>query len=289
MTTNQPSDSALDRMLRAHDVAEPDPAATRARLDARLAELPVNASASATSTVPPRRKGVRRVAWLAAAAAAATTAYLLLPGPGQGNAYATWTATPQALADRDRATAVEECRDAQSGPFWDRNGNGPEEFDPAAASVALAERRGDLVAVLLRDEGPMKDYSGFCVVSLKPGATSGEVESMGVAGSVGGPPSVAPADSFFEGSMSQSGEGDELISMVDGVAGADVVALTLHAGDLSVEATVENGRYAAWFPGRIFPDGELPPSGQGGPEPMITYDLTLADGTIIRDAQPSRP
>ena len=285
MTTNQPSDAALDRMLRAHDVAEPDPAATRARLDARLAELP----ATVTSATPRTRNRVRRVVWLAAGVAAATTAYLLLPGPGQGNAYATWTATPQALADRDRATAVEECRDAQSGPFWDRNGDGPEEFDPVAASVALAERRGDLVAVLLRDEGPMKDFSGFCVVALKPGASSGRVESMGVAGSVGGPPSVAPADSFFEGSMSQSGEGEGLISMVDGVAGSDVVALTLHTGDLSVQATVENGRYAAWFPGRIFPDEELPPSGQGGPEPMITYDLTLADGTVIRDAQPSRP
>lgn len=89
--------------------------------------------------------------------------------------------------------------------------------------------------------------------------------------------------------MSQSGEGESLISMVDGPVGTQVTALTLHAGDLTVEATIEGGRYAAWFPGRIFPDLDWGPSGQGGPEPMITYDLTVSDGTVVRDAQPSRP
>lgn len=45
----------------------------------------------------------------------------------------------------------------------------------------------------------------------------------------------------------------------------------------------------AWFPGPIFPDEPLPPSGEGGPVPVITYDITLTDGTVITDAEPSDP
>lgn len=163
----------LDRMLRAHDPAA-SPAARaeaddlRARLDARLDELP----SAATESVPrsPARFG-RRAVGLVAAAAAVSTAYLLLP-VGQTNAYATWTATPQAVAERDAEVAVQECRDAMSGPFWSRSAGGPEEFDPIAATVMLTERRGDVVSVLLWDEGPMKEFAGSCLVELEPGASS---------------------------------------------------------------------------------------------------------------------
>lgn len=290
------NDTTLTRMLRAHDPAASPEArveagAHRARLDARLAELPARDGVGGRSERPVSRRQtvLRRVAWLAAAAAAVSGAYLLLPGPGQGSAYASWTATPQALADQDRATAAQECRDAHRGPFWSRVGGGPEEFDPQAATVGLAERRGDLVAVLLQDQGPMKDFTGFCVVALEKGASDGRVTGHGVAGATGGPPSLAPADGFVEGSMSQSGTGDELMSMVAGPVGEDVVGLTMHADGLSVEATIEDGTYAAWFPGRIFPDRDWGPSGQGGPEPMITYDVTLRDGTVVKDAEPSMP
>lgn len=283
-------DDPLDRLLRAHDVAPSDTTALREQLDARLGDLTTAGSMPPTSiTAAPSRRRLTpaRVGALVAAAAAAAMALTMLPGPGSGNAYASWTATPQAVADRDRDTAVQECRDALRGPFWARSEGGPEQFDPQAATVALAERRGELVSVLLRDEGPRKEYSAFCVVTLKQGATSGTVEGHGLGGAVGGPPSVAPADGFLEGAMSQSGE--DPISMIDGAVGPDVTTLTIHAGELSVQATIEDGRYAAWIPGRIFPDQEPGPSGQGGPEPILTYDLTLTDGTTITNAQPARP
>ena len=294
MTTDRSStdDRDLDLALRAHDVAPADVSPLRARLDARLADLdrdgahsPVTPISAASSRR--RRVTLARAAGLVAAASVGALAITFLPGPGDGNAYASWTATPAAVAGRDAAVAVQECRDAMRGPFWARQEGGPTEFDPQAATVALTERRGDLVSVLLRDEGPLKEFSGFCVVTLEPGASSGSVEGHGLGGAVGGPPAVAPDDGFLEGSMSQSGE--DPISMVDGAVGAGVVGLTLHAGELSVEATLDGGRYAAWIPGRIFPDEELPPSGQGGPEPILTYDLHLADGTVITDAQPARP
>ena len=279
----------LDRMLRAHDPAA-SPAARaeaddlRARLDARLDELP----SAATESVPrsPARFG-RRAVGLVAAAAAVSTAYLLLP-VGQTNAYATWTATPQAVAERDAEVAVQECRDAMSGPFWSRSAGGPEEFDPIAATVMLTERRGDVVSVLLWDEGPMKEFAGSCLVELEPGASSGKVHGTAVGGATGGAPSLPPVDGFLEGSMSQDGM-DDPISMLTGRVGADVVGLTVHADGVTAEASIDNGLYAVWFPGRVFPDEPLPPSGEGGPEPMITYDLTLSDGTVITDAQPALP
>jgi hypothetical protein len=74
-----------------------------------------------------------------------------------------------------------------------------------------------------------------------------------------------------------------------GAVGEEVAGVTIHAGSLAVEASVQNGRYAAWWPGPAFEGGPPEPSGKGGPEPILTYDLTLTDGTVIRDAQPTLP
>ena len=61
------------------------------------------------------------------------------------------------------------------------------------------------------------------------------------------------------------------------------------SGTLTAKASVQNGRYAAWWPGPAFESGPPMPSGKGGPEPILTYDLTLTDGTVIQDAQPALP
>lgn len=68
-----------------------------------------------------------------------------------------------------------------------------------------------------------------------------------------------------------------------------MTGVTIHAGDLNVQASVANGRFAAWWPGPAFASGPVEPSGRGGPRLNLTYDLTLADGTVIQGAQPTRP
>ena len=84
--------------------------------------------------------------------------------------------------------------------------------------------------------------------------------------------------------MSEFG-GDPTVSMTAGPVGPGVVGVTLHSHGHAVEATLSNGRYAAWWPGPLF--GEFHgPSGEGGPEPEITYDLTYSDGTVARDVTP---
>jgi hypothetical protein len=79
-------------------------------------------------------------------------------------------------------------------------------------------------------------------------------------------------------------------SFVDGKVGPDVAALTIHAFGQAVETSIKDGTYAAWWPGQAFDLSErLPPSSEGGPEPQLTYDVTLTDGTVLTDVAPSRP
>ena len=285
-------DHTLDRVLCTHDVAEPDTTDLRRRLDARLDDIVADHAVvqSAPPTRAPRAGGHvtrRRFTGFAAAAVAAAATVFLLPGSDTNTAYASWTATPQTLATQDRDVAEQECRDTMRGPWYYRKEK--DGFNADTATLALAERRGDLVAVLLRDQGPTKDLSGFCVVELKQGASSGKVRDAGSAGALGGPPSIALPNSFVEGSMSQSGDDDELISMVDGPVGENVASLTIHAGEFTIEASLGNGRYAAWWPGRTFVDEDPGPSGEGGPEPILTYDVTLKGGTEIKDATSTPP
>lgn len=107
---------------------------------------------------------------------------------------------------------------------------------------------------------------------------------MGIGGSTG-PALKAPATRYTQGAVSQF----HGASITDGAAGETVTGVTIHAGALTVQATVENGRYAAWWPGPAFQSGPPERSGKGGPRLNLTYDLTLTDGTVIHNAQPTRP
>jgi hypothetical protein len=70
------------------------------------------------------------------------------------------------------------------------------------------------------------------------------------------------------------GEDEEWVSSVDGHVGSDVTGVTVHTPiGTDVEASVANGRFAAWWP-------SAKPSSEN-PEVMgtWTYTVTLADGT----------
>lgn len=168
----------------------------------------------------------------------------------------------------------------------------------APLTVRLAERRGDYVAMLLTgtsSDGPTSvEASVSCVGLLLTGGT--EVEDLSSGASGGGGLALPEAGGFTEGAMSQFtmggglfGKGDPA-SFVDGKVGPDVAALTIHAFGQTVETSIKDGTYAAWWPGQAFDLSEpLPPSGEGGPEPQLTYDVTLTDGTVLTDVAPSRP
>lgn len=224
----------------------------------------------------------RKLIWVPVVAVAVAVGSIVIP-PGRGGsatAYASWTSTPSAVAARDLEAVTQACRDQ----IAELEAHGPR-IDAATIPVAIAERRGDFVAVLLQLDNP--DYSVSCVATNRPG--SSDVDDLhAAAGGSSGPAPIPPAGRITQGGVSQMGD-QPPASFTNGSAGAGVVGVTIHAGPQVITATVKNGRYVAWWPGKAFADGPHQPSGQGGPAVILTYDVTLSDGTIKTNVSPALP
>ena len=263
--------TAYDPALRSLDAAVGAPdEAHRRRAEARLERIVATPTAAAPAAVRRRRTPRRLGLVTALAAAIAIGAFALRDTGDSGVAYASWTAVPSPVATHDLDTVVRACRD---------------QLDEGDMPVTLAERRGNFVAVLFHENNP--DLSGSCVAWNPPG--SNQVDHVDTAvGGAGGPAWTPPAGRITQGAISQYG-GDQPASFTDGAVGHGVVGVTIHAGAQTITATVKNGRYAAWWPGRAFSDGPTEPSGQGGPEPILTYDVRLADSTLKKNVAPALP
>jgi hypothetical protein len=214
---------------------------------------------------PPARRRPGRWVLIPVAVAALAVALVVLPwGRGGGRAYATWTPVPVALTPAETDLVGSACKKEIRGYM-----------DLQQATLALAERRGEYVAMLYRTDKP--DNSAFCLSHNLPGTD--DVDDLSTAAGGGsGPAELAPPGTFTQGALADFGEA----SITDGAAGADVAALTVHAGEFTTQATVRGGRWVAWWPG---PAIEWIGN---GPETrdLMTYDLTLKDGTVIPAAQP---
>lgn len=273
-----------DPALRSLDAAAaPLTAEERERAGATLERIvatePTSGAPRPSAPAPVRRAWGRLVLVPAAALALIVGSVVLQGVGGDQAAYASWTATPTSVTGDDLDAAESACRDELDHLYADS-------IDADRAKLALAERRGNYVAVLYRTDVP--DMAGHCLVRNPPGSADADVFDSAAAGG-SGPAPKAPPRSFTQGAISGPGVGYEGFSITDGAVGEGVTGVTIHAGALTVEASVQNGRYAAWWPGPAFEGGPPEPSGQGGPEPILTYDLTLTDGTVIRDAQPALP
>jgi hypothetical protein len=270
-----PTDSALrslDAAVATLTVGEQKRAA--ATLERIVATTPSILTGHAPAPVPPRWSR-RRLVLLPTAALAVIVGSLVLQGLGGGNtAYASWTATPTAVTSDDLDAAAAACREKLGG-----RGSS---IDMDRARLVLAERRGEIVAVLYRTEDP--DLSGSCLVHQPLASPDADVLDDAVGGN-SGPALKAPARGFTQGAISSSNEA----SITDGAVGEGVTGVTIHAERFTVNASVQNGRYAAWWPGTAFASGPFGPSGNGKPGPILTYDLTLTDGSVIHNAQPTRP
>lgn len=209
----------------------------------------------------PRRRRTRLLVpvGLVGAAGVAMSA-LLLSG---GSALASWTPTPELLSPTETSAAAGTCR-ADLGIL-------------ASGEPALvAERRGKWTYVLLSDS----KGEGSClmrndVVGHDPGPHE-------VFGDYDADPGAAPTvarDRIVEmGSTATSvDEGwlreDGWLTWTYGYAGSDVTGVTVHTPlGFDVEASVDNGRFAAWWP-------SVKPSSKN-PDVMgaWSYTVTLADG-----------
>ena len=307
-----------DTPLRTLDVAPAAlTAAERERAEALLerivAEVPAPSPAPARRGVEPvrsrptaRPRRPRRLLVAPLVVLAVAAVLVLAPGPGSGRAaYASWTPVSTAVGDRSLGAATSECRRRSLDDAYLVDGENP--FDPRGARQVLAERRGDFVLVV--HWSPTTDMVVRCVVHNPPGTD--DVDSFDLA-STGGGGTVAPAAGTFspKGITDGTGSAQERDawwlpwsdwlrgflddqhpfrgSTVDGLVGEGVIGVTVHAGAYTVQATVDHGKYVAWWPG---PALRCAPQETGvlRCDPIMTYDLHLADGTMITDAEPLPP
>lgn len=247
----------------------------------RIIATPVIEATTARPNAAPPTRLSRPVILVAAVAATVIAASIAIPGwGGSGTAYASWTADPTPTASQDLDAVLPACRDQLTGYT---HFDGGVRLDAANIPVALAERRGNYVAVLFHSDNP--DTSASCVVINRAG--SGQVADVKTSvGSSSGPSVTPPTGQLTVSSISQFG-GDTPASFVDGAVGPGVAGVSINAGGRLVNATVRNGRYAAWWPGTAFTDRPAQSDGRGGPTVDLTYNITLTDGTIRSDVQPS--
>jgi hypothetical protein len=203
------------------------------RADAAFARIVATPSNEPVPVEPdrPRRRRRRLLVTVGLAGAAGVALPGLLLG---GNAYGSWTPTPEPLTAVDAAAAATTCRAALDVP--DRG-----------ERVALAERRGEWTYVLLA--GP-----GTETVCLMPddlvgqdhpsrGAFFGGYDTDAVA-----PPTLDP-DRIDETTSMQGSTDEGWFIWSEGYVGSDVTGVTVHTSSgLDIEASVAGNRFAAWWP-----------------------------------------
>jgi len=196
-----------------------------------------------------------------------------------GRAYASWTAAPEPVANHDLDAAKAACENKLHHSAGESTA-----IDPSKAKLALAERRGTHVALLYRTDNP--DISTTCFMRNRRGSTKVDDLELGSGGSTG--PALTPLSTgFTQGAIAEFR--GAAVTVTDGAVGSDVRGVTIHSGDLTITATLDNGRYAAWWPGSAFDGGRLEAQGRRAPKLNLRYDLTLTDGSLVQDAKPTRP
>ncbi|BBH67555.1 hypothetical protein ACTI_42400 [Actinoplanes sp. OR16] len=258
----------LDQQLRALDAALPITAEQRTRAQSTLERIVAGPPLSLSPR--PRRLRIPRWAGLAAVAAAAVVAgaMIVIPGTFGGRAYASWTPVPAPLSGAEIALIGPACMDGF--------GESPR-FDRSEVPPALAERRGEYAMLLYRFENPATAAS--CLVHNIPGSDDVDDLTWGL-GSGSDTAWTLPPSSFTEGAIFDFRKA----SVIEGTAGDGVTGVTVHAGDITAEATVSGGRYVVWWPGPAFTY-----DADDDPVLDLTYDLTLGDGRVVVGAQPYRP
>lgn len=147
-------------------------------------------------------------------AAAAVGAAILL-GSSAAPAFAGWTPSPTAPRPGQLAAADQQCR-------------------AGAGTPALSDTRGPYTASIYADGSTCLSGNGMTINSSSSG---------------GGRASI-PAGRIELNGAGESDSDGHALTMVDGPIGAGVTGVTITRSDgSSVQATVKNGWYLAWWPG----------------------------------------
>jgi hypothetical protein len=199
----------------------------RAALRERASEVPSHSVARVTGgDYRPGTRGSRRPMALAAivgaGGAAGIVAAVALLGAGISNAFAGWTAEPTPISPAQHRTATAHCR-AQSPigglPLVLSDGRGPFVFE------IFANRLQSVACI----SGPSFTSASGSVLSVALSVAAGKVSLT---------------------TTHQTVRNGQHYSLADGHAGSGVTGVKLELDDrTAVVATVENGWFAAWWPG----------------------------------------
>lgn len=276
MTTHD--DTSVTDSLRTLDAADhvlDQAQRTRAAstLDRILATDPDALAPTAAPTSTPRRR-VRRLVLGGSVVAAATTAAVAVPliTGGEG-AFASWSPTPVELTGAERTAAVDACL------VLEGDNDGELAFDPdVAPSVLIAEARGGWSYVVFRIAGRSGSLEGSCLIpdDLVADPRPGEGGFFGGLGSATDTAGTAPTRNVARETVFGFGSVDgDLFVYAEGLAGAGVesIDVTTPSG-LKVEASVDNGRWAVWWPAGH--DAMDNPELTEAP----TYEVTRRNGTV---------
>lgn len=278
-------DHRIDAVLRGLDSGGTVDEATRIRADAALERILATPPTRPPTRSPARaRTRARRALWLLPVAGATALAAVVAIPAMTGHdapAYASWSKTPSPVPAAELEAATQACREVLREDER-RAVEIPAEHRPDVradtAKVVLSERRGNYVFVALATD------SGAELSCLRH--TDGSMGAGGSTPTMGGPkPAPLAADQVEAFGPGYSGGPEGAYAQLQGRVGKDVRAITVHAngpnGDITVDATVSGGRFAAWWPTRAdtspdtrFDDTIL----------EFTVDVTLADGTVRRNA-----
>jgi hypothetical protein len=161
------------------------------------------------------RRAAGALGALALSGAAATAAAVILLGSNAAPAFAGWTRSPTAPVRGQLAAAQQRCTTGSGTPV-------------------LTDTRGPYTASIYADGSTCLDGNDIEVSSDGGGSTT---------------LSVAAGKVQLNGAGESDSDGHAL-TMVDGPIGAGVTGVTITRSDgSSVQATVKNGWYLAWWPG----------------------------------------
>jgi hypothetical protein len=150
---------------------------------------------------------------LSAAAAAGGAAVLLASSAAP--AFAGWTARPTAPHPGQLAFAAQRC-------------------EASAGAPVLSDTRGPYTATIYADGTTCLQGNGITINSSR----------------IGGDQANPPAGAVELRGVGEADSNGDALTMVDGRIGAGVTGVTIARSDgSSVQATVKNGWYLAWWPG----------------------------------------
>lgn len=246
---------------------------TRRRAEARKAQILASARPQSAARLTRARLWRRWALPIAGFAAAAVTGIVLVGALTPTPAYASWSPTPTPLSTSERAIVGTACVDSAG---------------QSDADVVLAERRGDWIGV-----AATTPYPGVvtCLVYLPIGANRADHVMSAFSGGQGAIPTQGQftggaISEFFQRGIFGIGTSPAAAFNV-GDVGPDVAAVDITTADGEVvHATVDDGRFIAWWPGHAFGNKT---EGNGGPAPDLSYQITLRDGTVINNAEPVIP